>query len=177
MNRRTLLASLLVAPAAFAEEAPVDAVLFGDSLAYQLGPRLGKVARKRSRRAYADGRGGSSTRQWRQKQWFSHGLEQHPGLIVLVSLGVNCTRSERPKLADDIGTLVDICEDIFQRPLLWLLPPPLKMSTKYLRDAVSKVGCPAFDPGPLPLGDGIHPTDAGYQKWAEMLADHLLWPV
>lgn len=173
MNRRSLLASLLVAPSLLAEEAPpVDASLFGDSLAYQLAPRLRAVAQQKDRRFYADGRGGSSTRQWRQRGWFRRGLEHHPATIVLVSLGVNCTHVERPKLADDIKALVELCP--FE--LLWLLPPPLKMSTDYLRDAVAKVGCPAFDPGVLPLGDGIHPTDAGYKQWAAMLAEHLLWP-
>jgi lysophospholipase L1-like esterase len=45
------------------------------------------------------------------------------------------------------------------------------MSTEYLRQAVSGE---SFDPGPLPLeSDGIHPTDAGHRKWAELIAEHL----
>ena len=170
MNRRAALSALLVAPAALASPAPAAALLVGDSLAFQLAPRLRKAMGER--RLAADGRGGSSTRQWRDK-WFRRAVERYPGGVVLVSLGVNCTRSERPRLAEDIGALVDVCEDVFQRQLLWLLPPPLKFSTKYLRDAVAEVGCSSFDPGVLPLGDGVHPTHAGYEKWATMLVKKL----
>lgn len=172
MKRRAFLSLLLSSPA-LAQQTPVDALLVGDSLAYQLASRLRKAMGQR--KLAADGRGGSSTRQWRQKRWFQRDLELHPSSVVLVSLGVNCTRVERPKLADDIGVLVDICEDVFQRRLLWLLPPPLKFNTQYLRDAVAEVGCPSFDPGPLPLGDGVHPTHAGYEKWASLLVTSL-WP-
>lgn len=171
MNRRAFLSTLLVAPAVAAEQKPVDAVLLGDSLAYQLASRLRAEMKTRDRQLYAEGRGGSSTRQWRQKQWFRRALREHPGAVVLVSLGVNCTRVERPKLADDMQALIDLSPF----PVLWLLPPPLKFSTQYLRDAVAKTGCKTFDPGELPLGDGVHPTHAGYQKWASLLVTSL-WP-
>lgn len=169
MTRRSLLAALLAAPAALAKAPPVDALLVGDSLAYQLGPRLAQSMRAKQRRLALDGRGGSSARQWLREGWFRRAVKQHPARIVLVSLGVNCTRPERPKLGDDIEALLALAP----APVLWLLPPPLKMDTAYLREAMRGE---AFAPGPLPLeSDGIHPTHEGHTRWAELLVARL-WP-
>lgn len=172
MNRRTFLSATLLSSTGLGqprERPPVDALLVGDSLAYQLASRLRKEMG--TRKLAADGRGGSSTRQWRQKHWYQRAVERNPSGVILVSLGVNCTRVERPKLADDMQALLDLSPF----PVLWLLPPPLKFNTQYLRDAVAKTGCKTFDPGELPLDDGVHPTHAGYVKWASLLATSL-WP-
>lgn len=170
MNRRSFLATLLATPVALAKpRVPADALLVGDSLAYQLGPRLWRAMHERQLHLALDGRGGSSAHQWLKKGWFRRVVHNHPARIVLVSLGVNCTSSERPKLADEIRALIKLSP----APVLWLLPPPLRMDTTYLRKAVQG---PAFDPGPLQLeSDGIHPTHKGHERWAQLLVEHL-WP-
>lgn len=172
MSRRGLLASMLLASPVLAGPRIVDALLVGDSLAYELGPRLGVAMRERGRTLAVDGRGGSSTRQWFRLHWFERAIVRHPSRVVLVSLGVNCTKSERPALRDDIAHLLEIAE-VHGRSVLWLLPPPLRVNTNYLREAVSGR---TFFPGRLALeSDGIHPTHAGHQRWARLLVDHL-WP-
>lgn len=169
MNRRSLLLALLTAPIASAKAKPADALLVGDSLAYQLGPRLWKAMHSHKLQLAYDGRGGSSARQWLRKGWFRQATRKHPADVVLVSLGVNCTKGERPKLADDIKALISLSP----APVIWLLPPPLRMDTTYLRSAVQG---PSFDPGTLPLeSDGIHPQHKGYVRWADLLIEHL-WP-
>ncbi|GMV18572.1 MAG: hypothetical protein AMXMBFR56_67960 [Polyangiaceae bacterium] len=68
ISRRALLAALLTAPLAVAGEARV--LLVGDSIAYQLAPRLRKLLP-----LIADARGGSSARQWVQRGWFRRAVE------------------------------------------------------------------------------------------------------
>jgi len=166
VNRRTAMSALLLLGAA---PSPADALLVGDSLAFQLASRLFKAMRPRV--LAADGRGGSSTRQWLRDRLFRQAVLSRPARVVLVSLGVNCTRAERPGLAADIKKLVTSSPV----PVVWLLPPPLKFDTGYLHNAVAEAGCRSFDPGALPLDDGVHPTDAGHKRWAELLVEHL-WP-
>lgn len=166
MKRRSFLAGLLT----LSQAPPATALLVGDSLAYQLGPRLAKLMRAKQLRLAHDGRGGSSARQWLREGWFQRSTHAHPANSVLVSLGVNCTRSERPGLAEDVAALVAQSP----APVLWLLPPPLRMDTAYLERAVATAGCSSFAPGELELEhDGIHPTDAGHRHWAAMLVQHL----
>lgn len=163
-----MLLTTLIAPYAFAKPPELaDALLVGDSLAGQLGPRLAKEAGKRGLRFLYNYRAGSSTRQWVRGRWLPKVEGPHPTRLVLVSLGVNCTKAERPRLAADMRSLVSqTTVDV-----LWLLPPPLKMDTDYIRKAVSG---PSFYPGELPLeSDGIHPTDAGHKQWAALLAKEL----
>jgi hypothetical protein len=167
VNRRLFLGAMLSAPVA-AAASPPDFLLVGDSLAYQLGPRLHAALKGNDKRLAWSGRGGSSTRQWRRLGWFAATLRRYAAPKVLVSLGVNCTSSERPGLAKDIDALLRLATD---REVVWLLPPPLKFSTEYLTHAVMDVGVAAYAPGPLPLVDGIHPTDAGYRTWAEKITE------
>lgn len=91
ISRRALLAALLTAPLAVAGEARV--LLVGDSIAYQLAPRLRKLLP-----LTADARGGSSARQWVQRGWFRRAVERYRPASVVVSLGVNCIRPERETL-------------------------------------------------------------------------------
>jgi hypothetical protein len=148
-------------------------LLLGDSLAFQLGPPLWRQAREVKQRVHVRAHGGSSARQWIQRRWVSRAASSVRAERVLVSLGVNCTRSERPRLAQDIATIVDIIADL-GAPTLWLLPPPLRFSTEYLVQAVSEAGVPSFAPGPLPMeSDGVHPTYRGQQRWAQLLVAHL----
>jgi len=180
MDRRSFIAAALLAATAEGKQAPLDALLLGDSLAYQLGPRLWKAARGRGRKTRHSGRGGTSTRQWREKGWFRDAVRDRPSRVVLVCLGTNCTPSERPRLADDARALSRAVPP--GERLLWLLPPPLRYSTDYIVRAVENAGIESFAPGPLPMEwdpklkkPDVHPTDAGHRKWAEKVCD-LLWP-
>lgn len=180
MDRRTFLVVTLAAPLAAGNAPPVDALLVGDSLAFQLGPRLRRAAASRGRTVAYEGRGGTSARQWREKGWLRDAVRRHPSASVLICLGTNCTPGERPRLADDVRALVRKVPQ--GRGVLWLFPPPLRYSTDYIGKAVEAAGLRSFSPGPLPMEwDGrlrrpdVHPTDAGHVRWAGMLVDHL-WP-
>lgn len=160
---------MLVAPVAMAAPTPVSALLVGDSLAFQLGPRLAKAMNPK--RLAFDAKGGSSARQWLREGWFRRAVERHPSALTLVSLGVNCTKSERPKLAAAIEALASLVK---HGELVWLLPPPLRFDTQYLRDAVVEAGVTAIEAGPLPLeSDGVHPTFRGHELWATALVEAL----
>ena len=177
ISRRGILAGLLAAPLAPAAPRVVDALLVGDSLAYQLGPRLG-VAMGRldpRRRLALDGRGGSSAREWLRKGWFRRALERHAAPIVLVSLGVNCVRQERPKLAGDVEALLEFARD---RRVLWLLPSSegYRFSLAYAHDAVRDAGAELFVPPVLELeSDRVHFTHRGNERLSELLVGQL-WP-
>lgn len=181
MDRRSFLAAALLATTAEGKKpAPLDALLVGDSLAYQLGPRLWRAAKARGKATKAIGRGGTSTRQWREEGWFRGAVRGHPASVVLVCLGTNCTPGERPRLAEDVMALAKHLPE--GERILWLLPPPLRYSTEYIVKAVGEAGLESFAPGPLPMEwdprlkkPDVHPTDAGHRKWARMVSD-LLWP-
>lgn len=195
-----MLATLLIAPYAFSKPPEIaDALLVGDSLAGQLGPRLAKEATARGKKFLYNFRAGSSTRQWARGKLLERVLRQHLTRVVLISLGTNCTRVERPKLHTDVRNVLAQANiekrsgkmvKIITTPVLWLLPPPLKFDTEYIRKAVAgryvdhgrcrrllvageELPRPFF-PGKLPLeSDGIHPTDAGHKQWAALLAKEL----
>lgn len=175
LTRRTLLLAPLVLLPDDALAVPrADALLIGDSLAYQLGPRLQQRARAYARRTHTRSQGGSSTRQWVKQRWASRAVSTVRTPRVLVSLGVNCLRAERPRLARDIALVADLIRDQGAEPL-WLLPPPLKrLSTDYLHLAVAESEVPSFAPGSLKLEpDGVHPTVEGHRRWALLLSLHL----
>lgn len=190
MNRRSFIAGslALVAPVCEVAAKPSEAkyVLCGDSMAYVTGPSFREVAKIRNVDAAVWAKGGSSARQWLRKKWFERVVKEHPkARVLLISLGVNCTRVERPKLAEDISTIVNLLNDLmyarddevrYEAPsAVWLLPPPLAMDTRYIHDAVAKSEVFAIDPGPLPLeSDGVHPTRRGARQWAEYMS-RVLW--
>lgn len=177
MSRRGVLAALLTSPLVASAAPKLDALLVGDSLAYQLGPRLGvEMSRAVPKRRLAlDGRGGSSAREWLRKGWFRRALERHATDLVLVSLGVNCIRQERRTLARDVESLVEIAGD---RMLLWLLPSSegYRFPLGYAHDAVREAGAALCIFPVLPLeADRVHLTDTSNKKLAAMLVDRL-WP-
>lgn len=176
MSRRGILATLLTSTVATAAPKP-DALLLGDSLAFQLGPRLGAAMNRAQpkRRLALDGRGGSSAREWLRKGWFRRALEHHATDRLLVSLGVNCIRQERRTLARDVESLVEIAGD---RMLLWLLPSSegYRFPLGYAHDAVREAGAALCIFPVLPLeADRVHLTDTSNKKLAAMLVDRL-WP-
>lgn len=160
-----LLALVVLAPSVSgARPEPIDVLLVGDSLAYQLGPRLRKAIAPRRLQTVA--RGGSSARQWLRHRWFQRAAATYPAKVMLVSLGTNCIRSERPELGADMVQLIRQA----RAPVVWLLPPPLRFSTDYIRRAVEQAEVRSFAPGPLKLEhDGVHPTDSGHQEWARRI--------
>lgn len=190
MTRRlalfALLATLAViaAPVARAEQRPADALLVGDSIAYQLGPRLGKAMHARGLRLEVSARGGSSARQWLVKGWMRAAIESKSAELVFVSLGVNCTSSERKALPRDVEGLVALAHG---RRVVWLLPSSTgyRFPVDYARDAVDANGLELFEwtgkrPGDrhegLPLEvDRVHLTDAGNVKLAGALVA-TFWP-
>lgn len=176
MNRRLFLVASALLPFG-AEAAPSEEprfLLAGDSEAYLLARPLRAEARTHRVTLAVDARGGSSARQWLKRGWFERALARRPSRMVLVSLGVNCTRVERPVLARDVQDLVLIANDRGVA-LCWLLPPPLKVDTRYLVDAVLSTGVFCCAPDVLPLeSDGVHPTPAGCKTWAHLIAD-VLW--
>lgn len=175
MNRRRFLGALVV-PALGA--APVvtlelDALLVGDSHAYQLGPRLGREARARNRQIETRAQGGTSARQWRERGWFRKAVADYPARTVLVSLGTNCVAPERLRLASDFGALAAIT------PIVVLYPPTTRFDVSYIARAVADAaatGAPislwmAPVKGGLPVQpDRVHATAAGLELWAELLA-------
>lgn len=174
MDRRSFLASAIVAPLGSAPAVrSLQFLLLGDSEAYLLNRPFRAAARAYQVSVAVDPRGGSSVRQWLKRRWFERSLKRHKPRTVLVSLGVNCTRVERPKLPRDVSELVNIAIDLGVHPV-WLLPPPLRRDTRYLVDAVASTGVLAFSPGPLPLeSDGEHPTPRGFEVWAGKIAETL----
>ncbi len=190
ISRRSLLlggATLVVPRSVLARPARLNrTILCGDSHAYVMARAFRAVARAYQQPVAVEARGGSSVRQWLVKKWMQRLLRKYPDAnTVLISLGTNCTRVERPKIASDVQTLVNIVNDwhyentdddeVFQGTApVWLLPPPLEMDTKYLFDAVAQCEVFSFAPGPLKLeSDGIHPTDTSCYKWAQKIADTL----
>lgn len=172
MKRRAFLGALL-SVAADAPRPP-RVLLCGDSEAFMMAPAFREQARAHGVPVKVDGRGGTSARQWRKNRWLRAALKPlAPHSVVLISLGVNCTRVERPELAREVSRLVLTVNDAGHAPA-WLLPPPLKMRTDYLRAAVAASEVFSIDPGPLPLFDGIHPTPEGFRTWAALIA-HTLW--
>jgi len=173
-RRSFLLGTASLIPSRGVAAPPVDGtVLIGDSHAYMMNRAFHDVAHAYDRRVAVVAHGGSSVRQWLVKKWVQREvLAKYPdATLLLVSLGTNCTRSERPRLADDIRRLVSESGV----SVSWLLPPPMKFDTTYLRDAVKQVtGVFPIDPGPLPmLRDKIHATPKGYYMWAQTIADTL----
>lgn len=176
MDRRSFLAAALVAPLGTEPDARLkhpECLLLGDSEAYLMARAFRAEAKRCGVPVEVDAHGGTSVRQWLKKRWFEKSLKKHRPRTVLISLGVNCTRVERPVLAHDAGKLVLVANDLDVAPV-WLLPPPLRMDTRYLFDAVRATGVLAFSPGPLPLeSDGVHPTTAGFEAWAGKIAETL----
>lgn len=171
MSRRGFLALPLVAGGA---PAPVSALVLGDSLAFQFGPRLAKVLRRRGHRMALDAQGGSSARQWLRTGRFRKAVEAHPTRALLVFLGVNCLRSERPRLAADIGALAALARS----PVCWLLPSRegYRFSIDYLYAAVEEAGVSRFASPPLPLeSDRVHLTSGSNERLAVLVADRF-WP-
>lgn len=175
MHRR----HFLLLPAVLGAPRVPDALLVGDSLAYQLASRLHREARRRGRVILADGRGATSVRQWRKNGWFRQDLAGCHAPLVLVCLGTNCTQAERLTITLDVGSLAGMASG---RRLVWLLPPTLRYSTEYIRSAVKRLEIEAFDVGKLPMEwdsrkrvQDVHPTSRGHEIWAERLADYLGW--
>jgi hypothetical protein len=193
MNRRAFIAASLLLPLPLGAEPDVrrvDYLLCGDSEAYLLARPFRAEAQRAGITVDVDARGGSSTRQWSKKKppsktsWFEKVLRKYKPRTALISLGVNCTRVERPVLARDIQKLVLMANDAGVTPV-WLLPPPLPMDTKYLFDAVAASEVFAYAPGPLPLQkkrnpygpgwvDDFHPTPRGFEIWARKIAE-VMW--
>jgi len=192
MNRRQFVAGSLALAASpvsgtvvQAKPSEAEYILCGDSMAYVMGPTFRAACGAYRVRGAVWAKGGSSARQWLVKKWFQRVVREHPkASVLLVSLGVNCTRVERPKLAADISKIVNLVNDLmyddgdepnYRAPsVVWLLPPPLAMDTKYLRDAVAASEVFSISPGTLPLeSDGIHPTLKGVGLWVNTIAETL----
>ncbi len=170
MNRRSALGALLCLAYAPGRD---GVLLVGDSLAFQLGYRLGPLLRSDGRAFTADGRGGTSAHQWLRLGWFKKAFRQKHR-VVLVSLGTNCTRVQRPALGRTFSRLKEIAEARGKRMIL-LFPPPLSMSTDYIETAVRESGVETFRIGKLPMDrSGIHPTHEGHVKWAKEIATWLV---
>lgn len=181
MIRRSFLKlPLLGALPAFGAHSPqpdmVDALLIGDSHAYQLGPRLQREAKARGKTLAVRAQGGTSARQWVSKGWFRRAVTDHPARVVLAALGTNCVKQERQRLGEDFATLASIAPG-----LEVLYPPTRAFDVSYIAHAVHD----AFDDhaaislvmvGDLELqSDRVHATDRGLRRWAEVLAE-VLWP-
>ena len=179
LSRRAFVASsaLVFAPEAFADAQPT-VLLVGDSHVFMM-ERFCRAEAKRHRiAAEVIPHGGSSVRQWLRKHWLEIALRKYASVEeVLICLGTNCTRAERPKLVDDIRSLVfsanaSDSDDPGAGRATWLLPPPLKVDTSYLNRAVAQAEVFGLSPGRLPLSsDGIHLTPDGYADWAQRIAE------
>lgn len=179
LSRRALLAACALAPVASA--APLSVLLVGDSLAYQLGPRLRPVLQARGRTLVTLGRGGTSARQWVERGWLRAAVQRYPTELLLISLGTNCVTTERPQLGATMRQLAALARS----PVLWLSPPPLRYNTAYIRAGAAAAEVTLFEPGKLPMGrerdprrpgrwrEDVHPTHAGYQRWARLLTEYL----
>lgn len=169
IDRRGFLtaAALVASPTvSLATEEPTT-LLVGDSHAFVMERFFRAEARARGVAAEVVSHGGSSVKQWYQRRWLAGALARWPSVEnVLVCLGTNCTRIERPRLGEDVRKLLG---DAGSREVSWLLPP---YHLDYLERAVSEAEVFAFSPGTLPLlSDGVHATPHGYELWARRIAE------
>ena len=188
MNRRLFLALLGVTPPAigdvlctfgesgkqcFAQPKRADVLLVGDSLAFGLGPPLKKLSKARGHEVIVNARGGTTARQWLGEHWFAATLARHRPEVLLVSLGTNCRRPERPVFGDDVAGLLALVPE--ETRVIWLFPPSsMWFSTQYIRDGLAKNAVEVIEAGALQLNkDRVHPTIRGNLRWARALVSKL----
>ena len=164
-----VLGASLVAIKVFDEKrrwpAPKRVALIGDSYAVGLGPELAKIFPDFK----FEGHVGSNTWQWatHQKACGQCGdwITAFKPDLVLVALGVN---DVKPNL-NDYQTIVRGLRGIGAR-VVWIEPPVQRM-TNALYDAIRASDVERVPAPNVPLSaDGLHPTGAGYQTWAQEIA-------
>lgn len=178
MERRGFLQVIAIAGDPWLRPPPpkYDVLLCGDSLAYQLGPRLIRAGHAAGLRIKAEGRGGTNTAQW-AGGWFTRALERCKAPSVVVSLGLNDAGVKPNRLA-----FPKHARQIWEqaawrgRRLIWLLPPAVFYRTEYIREGVAAAGIESFDTLPLHLvvpPHDVHPTSASYEKLAQALVQRI----
>jgi hypothetical protein len=161
-----------LASAVVEAKAHVDCLVLGDSIALQLAPRLAKQMKVSNRRLGLDARAGESARNFLRKHWWRDAVQRYDACPVLASLGVNCTRSERPALAD---TLAQLDELAGWRAVFLVLPSEgFAFDLTYLHDAVRAAGVAAIWLPRVPLEtDRVHPTERSHQRIAALVLQRL----
>lgn len=178
ISRRIFVGSLVAAMTARASPPKkVTCVLVGDSHAGYLATHFRKQARDWGVLVDVFAKPGSSVRQFLRMRWMELVRQRHPEAdTIVVVLGTNCTRVERPGIGEDLRRLCAIADEGGEvgRSVI-ALPPPMRLSTAYLTDAVKTLSVYSFEAGPLPMmSDRIHATTDGYATWADKIAT-VLW--
>ena len=140
--------------------------LFGDSLAQGLVSPLRKLLASRGIDLVADVQPGTRFDQWVSRG--PNGAVPSGARFALISLGTNDSVANAAHLAQVPGWAQDISASLRSGGVtpVWLLPPPMRFSTRAAVDAVRATKDPVVEAKDYPRYDGIHPTPAGFETWA-----------
>lgn len=145
-------------------------LLAGDSLAVGLTSPLRALAQSRGLDFVADGRSGTTARQWVGNGWFADDIHSVQPDIVLVSLGTNDMRADQSNLGDDLATMRAVAAG---RSLRWIAPPRMPFDEGTVRASIAALGVPVFHSEShdyVRAADGVHMPPSGYAAWAQDIA-------
>ncbi len=154
-------------------------LLVGDSMAVGLSPYLGAIARDEKVPFRSVAREGRTITDYgaltssEDAQRLERALREFQPTLVLVALGTNDEYLAPASLdaeEDDLDALLDLLEPY---DVAWIGVPELpKEDSNGAVQLIKSTGVPYFPSERLELErapDGLHPTAAGYAKWAGML--------
>jgi len=151
------------------QQKEVHLLIIGDSLAAGLTPHISKIAKKENIKFHADGRGGTTLKQWVDFNWAEKDFKKYEHDIILVSLGINDygRTDNRSKLKIRAKKIVELAKGT---PVIWLVPAVKRKSSQFVYEAVKDSGALILDVRQLniehPPGD-VHPTGNGYKYWSK----------
>ncbi len=142
---------------------PVGRVaLIGDSYAVGLGPELAKLLPG----FRYEGHVGMSTLGWLSCNACGNWLPTFAPDVVLVSLGVN---DGTAPISSNYQSVVQRLHGIGAR-VVWI-EPPAAVNAPSARAVIESLGVQIVPAQVLPMAsDQLHPTGAGYQIWAQEIA-------
>jgi lysophospholipase L1-like esterase len=159
-------------PSTIRVQGPV--ALIGDSIAVGLSGPLGELMRTLGLTFFWNAEQGTNARQWVQR--IDSVLARRPR-TVFINLGGNDAASAAltSEFAQNIKRIVEKTRAAGAQPIL--LEPPSRPSSSFavIQQGLRSTGAPVLVPSPaIPrAADGVHFTGAGYQMWAEDIAEML----
>ncbi len=143
-------------------KAPGPVALIGDSYAVGLGPELAKLLPG----FRYEGHVGMSTLGWLSCNACGNWLPTFAPDVVLVSLGVN---DGTAPISSNYQSVVQRLHGIGAR-VVWI-EPPAAVNAPSARAVIESLGVQIMPAQVLPMAsDQLHPTGAGYQIWAQEIA-------
>lgn len=166
-------------------------VLIGDSLGVGLRKPLASLAEASRVELFPQACGGTMIRQWTKERTaypphdtastrrcdFGLGYvrDARPD-VVLISLGTNDAYAPVATIQDELGDVRALVQAIRQMGAtpVWVDPPhlakaPHEGQMRQLIATADVVHFPSYELGIEMGGDAIHPTGAGYARWADAL--------